>query len=289
MVFSQYNNDGYNHYTELAHKNIDTGCGLERLACVLQDTYTNFEIDIYQDIIQAIAKLTKLTYKPDNYLKPSKEQTLINYAFRIIADHLKACTFAIADGAIPSNKDRGYIIRKLVRRAIVYAHKLEITGSIIKPVVEAIIQAMKDYYPYLQEQNNKVIATLEKEETQFNLTLKKGMELFEHAIKNSSIPGDVAFKLLDTYGFPIELTQELAKEKNVTVDMKAFKKCQEEHSKISKTTAPIKAMAVQNATLMDYHEESTFFYDQNETKAKVIGIFDQDFNIIDKVIPEKHN
>lgn len=289
IVFSQFNNDGHNNYTELAHKNIDTGCGLERLACVLQEAYTNFEIDIYQDIIKAIATLTKKVYKPDNYLKPSLEQTQINYAYRIIADHLKACTFAIADGAIPSNKDRGYIIRKLVRRAIVYAHKLEIDGSIVKTVVDAIVLAMKDYYPYLEQEKAKVITTLEKEESQFNLTLKKGMELFSHAIKSDIIAGDVAFKLLDTYGFPIELTQELAKEKNIKIDMKGFKKCQEQHSVVSKANVPIKAMDVQNATLMDFKKESFFDYDSNECDSKVIGIFNQDFNIIDQVIPEKHN
>lgn len=289
IVFSQFNNDGKNNYSELAHKNIDTGCGLERLACVLQDTYTNFEIDIYQDIIKQIATLTNLTYNPDNYLNPNKQQTQINYAYRIIADHLKACTFAIADGAIPSNTGRGYIIRKLVRRAIVYAHKLGITKSIVEPVVSAIVLVMADYYPYLEQEKAKVIKTLEKEEAQFNQTLRKGMELFEHAIKSNTIAGDVAFKLLDTYGFPIELTQELAADKNVKVDMEGFKACQEKHSKISKTNAPAKAMAVQNATLMDYKEESKFFYDQNECKAKVIGIFDQDFNKIDKVIPDKHN
>ncbi len=289
IVFSQFNNDGKNNYSELAHKNIDTGCGLERLACVLQDTYTNFEIDIYQDIIKAIAKLTKLTYKPDNYVNPSKEQTQINYAYRIIADHVKACSFAIADGALPGNTGRGYIIRKLARRAIVYAHKLNISASIVKPVVEAIVSSMKDYYPYLEKEQAKVILTLEKEEAQFKHTLKKGMELFDHAVKSNPIPGDVAFKLLDTYGFPIELTQELAAAKNVKIDMAGFKKCQEQHSKISKTNAPAKAMAIQNATLMDFKEPSIFDYDSNECKAKIIGIFDQDFNIIGKVIPEKHN
>ncbi len=289
IVFSQYNNDGKNNYTELAHKNIDTGCGLERLACVLQDTYTNFEIDIYENIIKAISTLTKLVYKPDNYFNPSKEQTQINYAYRIIADHIKACCFAIADGAIPSNTGRGYIIRKLVRRAIVYAHKLGINDSIIKTVVDAVVASMKDFYPYLEKEKTKVIITLEKEESQFKKTLKKGMDLFEHAIKNNSIPGDIAFKLLDTYGFPIELTNELANQKNVKVDMVAFKKCQEQHSKISKTNAPSKAMAIQNATLMDFKKESTFDYESNQTDAVVIGIFDENFNIINKTIDGKHN
>ncbi|MCQ2747978.1 MAG: alanine--tRNA ligase-related protein [Mycoplasmoidaceae bacterium] len=273
----------------MAHKNIDTGCGLERLACVLQDTYTNFEIDIYQDIIKSVSTLTKFEYKPDNYLNPSKEQTAINYAYRIIADHVKATCFAVADGALPGNTGRGYIIRKLIRRAIVYAHKLGINNSIIKPVASAVIQAMKDYYPYLEKEQDKVIAILKKEESQFKLTLKKGMDLFEHAVKNNKIPGDVAFKLLDAYGFPIELTQEIAKAKNVNVDMDGFKKCQEEHSKISKTNGQAKAMAVQNATLMDFKLESAFDYDSNQTQAKVIGIFDQDFNVINKTIAEKHN
>jgi len=289
IVFSQFNNDGKNNYTELAHKNIDTGCGLERLACVLQDTYTNFEIDIYINIIKAISGLTNQVYKPDNYFNPSKEQTMINYAYRIIADHLKACTFAVADGAIPGNKDRGYIIRKLIRRAIVYSKKLGIEKSIIKTVVDAIVESMKDYYPYLVDEKAKVISTLEKEEEQFNLTLKKGFELFEHAIKNNVIPGVVAFKLLDTYGFPIELTQELATEKGVKVDMEEFKQCQEQHSKISKTNAPAKAMAVQNAGLMDFKLPSKFDYDANSLKAKVIGIFDKDFNQIDALEPNKEN
>lgn len=289
IVFSQFNNDGKNNYSELAHKNIDTGCGLERLACVLQDTYTNFEIDIYANIIKAISTLTNKVYKPDNYFNPSKEQTMINYAYRIIADHLKACTFAIADGAIPGNKDRGYIIRKLVRRAIVYAHKLDIKASIIKTVVDAIVEAMKDYYPYLEEQKDRVIATLLKEEEQFNLTLKKGFDLFEHSIKNGKIAGDVAFKLLDTYGFPIELTKELAAEQGIKVDLDEFNKCLEQHSKISKTNAPAKAMAVQNASLMDFKAKSVFDYDKDELEGKVIGIFDDKYNPIDVTIKNKHN
>ncbi len=289
IVFSQYNNDGKNNYVELKHKNIDTGCGLERLACVLQETYTNFEIDIYQNIINAIAALTKFVYKPDNYFNPSKEQTQINYAYRIIADHIKACCFAIADGAIPGNTGRGYIIRKLLRRAIVYAHKLGIETSFVQKVVEAIIASMNDFYPYLNDEKTNIINILLKEEQQFNKTLTKGLNLFEHAIKSNSIPGDVAFKLLDTYGFPIELTIELAKDKNVKVDMVGFKKCQEQHSKVSKTNTQIKAMAIQNASLMDFKKESIFDYDSNECDATIIGVFDQDFNEIKQTIEGKHN
>ena len=288
IVFSQFNNDGKNNYSELAHKNIDTGCGLERLACVLQDVYTNFEIDIYQNIIKAISGLTNKVYKPDNYFNPSKDQTMINYAYRIIADHIKACCFAIADGALPSNKDRGYIIRKLIRRAIVYAHKLDISSSIVKPVVKAIVESMADYYPYLVNEQDRVIEVLQKEEKQFNETLKKGFDLFAHSIKNKTIAGDVAFKLLDTYGFPIELTKELAAEQGVSIDMEGFNKCQAQHSEVSKTTAPIKAMAVQNANLMDFKLPSSFDYDNNQIQAKVIAIFDQDFNPITKSTPDKH-
>lgn len=279
IVFSQLNNDGKNNYSELAHKNIDTGCGLERLACILQNVPTDYDIDVFQSIINEIKKQTKLDYVSS--LKLSSQQKLINKSFRIIADHLKTCVFCIADGALPSNKDKGYIIRKLIRRSIIYSQKIGITNLNILPIIQAIIDSMNTYYPYLINNKTKIVAILNKEQQQFNKTLKNGFALFELCAKNKFISGEDAFKLLDTYGFPFEITLELAKERKINVDIKKFKQLQEIHSKKSNTKIIEKAMDIQNKYLMDFIKKSFFDYDADECDSKVIGIFNNDFQCVE--------
>ncbi len=281
IVFSQFNNNGNNEYSELIHKNIDTGCGLERLACILQNAITDYDIDIFNNVINEINKQTKLNYH--SMINLTNKQKLINKAFRIIADHLKTCIFCIADGAIPSNKDRGYIIRKLVRRAIIYGQKIQINNLNISPIIQAIIDAMSKYYPYLIDNKNKIVSILKKEQNQFNQTLKNGFKLFEQCAKNNFISGEDAFKLLDTYGFPIEITIELAQERKINIDLNKFKQLQVKHSEISNTKFIEKVMDVQNNYLMDFTKKSIFDYDANECDCKVIGIFNEKFQSIELI------
>ena len=281
IVFSQLNNNGKNKYSELIHKNIDTGCGLERLACILQNVNSDYDIDAFQNIINEINKQTKLNYFLSTEL--TSQQKLINKAFRIIADHLKACVFCIADGVMPSNKDRGYIIRKLIRRALIYSHKIEINNLNLVPIIQVIIDSMNEYYPYLIHNKNKIVGVLHNEQQQFNKTLKNGFRLFEQCAKNKFISGNDAFKLLDTYGFPFEITFELAKERKINIDIKKFKQLQANHSKISNSRIIEKAMDDQNNYLMDFTEKSIFDYDANECDSKIIAIFNNDFQRIETI------
>lgn len=283
IVFSQFNNDGSNNYSELSRKNIDTGAGLERLACIIQDVPTNFDTDLFKPIIEAISTLTDCKYDQDNYFEPKPEQTKINYSYRIIADHIKSCVFAIADGAIPSNKDRGYVLRRLIRRSMVFANKIKIKSSFVSIVANSVIESMKEYYPYLIQHKQKIIDCLIAEENQFIKTLTIGYQLFEKLVNKKIIDGDIAFKLMDTYGFPIELIKELAMEKNLQIDLNAFNEKLLKHQEISKQQNNIKAMTKQNADLINFTLESKFDYDAYDVKPKVIGIFDSDLKQIDAI------
>ncbi len=279
IVFSQYENDGNNNYHEIIQKNIDTGAGLERLACILQNVATNFEIDIFQKIIKEIEKFTIFKYDV-NFFSATKEQKEINYAFRIIADHIKAACFAIGDGAIPSNKERGYVIRKLIRRAILYSHKLKIEQNFLTSIANCVILTMRQYYPYLMAKKKQITSILIKEEKLFRLTIARGLILFNQAIKSKNISGEIAFKLMDTYGFPIELTKEMAKNYSVEVDINSFNFLLKKQQEKSKNKNIISAMQGQNIGLINFKKDSIFTYLSFHQVGKVIGIFDEKFNSI---------
>ena len=286
IVFSQYENDGKNNYHELVQKNIDTGAGLERLACILQDVATNFEIDTFQKIIKEIEKFTNFKYDV-NFYSATKEQKEIDYAFRIIADHIRAVCFALGDGAIPSNKERGYIIRKLIRRAILYSHKLKIKRNFLTTIANCIILTMKDYYPYLLIKKQHIISQLIKEEKLFNQTIAKGLILFKEAIKFKKITGEIAFKLMDTYGFPIELTKEMAKNYGLKIDLNSFNFFLKKQQEKSKNKNIVMAMQHQNIGLINFKKEAVFTYSGFKQKGKIIGIFDQKFNLINALNKKK--
>lgn len=279
IVFSQYENDGKNNYHELVQKNIDTGAGLERLACILQNVATNFEIDIFQKIIKEIEKFTTFKYDVNFYLA-TKKQKEINYAFRIIADHVKAACFAIGDGAIPSNKERGYVIRKLIRRAILYGHKLKIEQNFLIAIANSVISTMSGYYSYLITKKQQIITLLIKEEKSFRLTIAKGLIILEQAIKSKKISGEIAFKLMDTYGFPIELTKEIAKKNGLQVDLDDFRFFLKKQQEKSKNKNTIFAMQGQNVGLINFKKESMFIYSVFKQMGKIIGIFDEKFNFV---------
>lgn len=284
IVFSQFNNDGKNNYSDLLRKNIDTGSGLERIASISQDVPTNFDTDLFQNIIKKIELFTNHKYDMNAYFSKNEHQNKINFNYKVIADHFRASVFAIADGVIPDSKDRGYILRRLIRRAIVFAHNLEINDeNWISTGIDGVIDSFKDFYPYLLQEKNKIIAILEREANLFNKTLKQGMKLFNEAIQKNNLNDELVFQLVTTYGFPIELIKELCNYKNININENEFKKRFAEHQKISNANNNIKALDNQNNNLMNLKINSKFIYDLLIHKAKVIKLYDEQFNEVNEL------
>lgn len=214
IVFSQFNSKPHlqrKDYPELPSKNIDTGMGLERMACVLQEVETNYETDTFQTIIKETEKLAKNPYTGQ-------------MSYKVIADHVRTVTFAVTDGAVLSNEGRGYVLRRLLRRAIKHGKKIGIEKPFLHLLVDSVIKAMGEYYTYLEENKELVKKVIKIEEDKFFETLDKGEKILEEMIQEKSIlSGKDAFTLYDTYGFPLELTVEICEELNITVDQEGFK------------------------------------------------------------------
>lgn len=266
IVFSQYNaQEGVarKDYKELPHKNIDTGGGLERFACIMQGAETNFETDLFLPIIKETEKLTKVPYEENKM------------AYRVIADHIRTCTFALSDGASFSNEGRGYVLRRILRRAMRYGRKLGIYEPFLYRLVDVVTDIMKDFYPYLLEHKERVKKTIYSEEVRFLKTLASGEQLLRKMMEDTStLTGEEAFKLYDTYGFPIELTVEIASENNVKVDMDGFHdemKKQKERARAAR--GDLQSMNRQSADLMSFTLPSEFDYDSTNMEARVIGLF----------------
>ncbi|MDQ7983048.1 MAG: alanine--tRNA ligase [Spiroplasma sp.] len=277
IVFSQYNNDGFNNYSDLPRKNIDTGAGLERIVAVLQDVPTNFDTDLFQAIIKKCETFSQYHYDINNYFKNDPEQTKINTAFKIISDHIRCLTFAISDGVFPSSKTRGYILRRLIRRAEIYGQKLGINKPFLHLLVPTVVEQMSDYYQELKAKEQLVITVIKNEEIKFWQTLVAGKELLLKIIaEQKSISGKEAFKLFDTFGFPIELTQELAAEKQINVDLEGFYALLDQH-KINARNAQsdIKALTEQNPLLVNLPLKSSFVGYKKErlSDSKIIFLF----------------
>ncbi len=270
VVFSQYDaKPGIprSEYKELPQKNIDTGMGLERLVSLMQGGETNFDTDLFLPIIHATEKFAKYPYDGEYKM-----------AYRVIADHIRTVTFALADGALFANEGRGYVLRRVLRRAVRYGKKLKIEGSFMYQLVPVVIDIMKDFYPYLVDKCEYLQKLIKAEEERFHATLNEGEKLMMDVIassKGNTISGDVAFKLYDTYGFPFELTCEMAQESGFSVDEKGFHdemEKQRERARSSRDAA--ESMKSQSADLMDFVDESQFVgYDQYEVEAKVIACF----------------
>ncbi|MDF2698810.1 MAG: alanine--tRNA ligase [Haloplasmataceae bacterium] len=275
LVFSQYNaieGKPKSEYPELPNKNIDTGMGLERMTSVIQDVPTNYDTDLFMPIINKISEISK-----QNYLE-TKEKTI---AFRVIADHIRTCVFAISDGALPSNEGRGYVIRRLIRRSVKYARKLGIERTFMKELVPVVADIMFDYYPEVKTKVDFIQTILEKEEIRFHETLQDGLNILNDVIKNTNskeIDGKTAFKLYDTYGFPIELTIEYAEEAGLTVDVLEFKnELDAQRKRARDAREDMDSMQSQNKTLMDIKAESKFLgYKLLETEGKVLYIINKD-------------
>ena len=267
IVFSQFNAvNGVDRkdYKELPHKNIDTGAGLERITCVLQGAETNFETDLFLPIIKDCEKICKKPYSGE-FLMP----------YRVIADHIRTCCFALADGETFSNEGRGYVLRRLLRRAMRYAQKLGLYEPFMYRLVPSVIKVMKDFYPYIIEKKDYLEKIIKSEEEKFIKTLKSGEVLLSSFIEGKeSLSGDEAFKLYDTYGFPIELTVEIAGDNNVKVDLEGFKKCLEAQKELArKSRKNIDSFGIQSKDLLEFKEESEYTYDDKIIKGKVVGLF----------------
>lgn len=269
VVFSQYNGiEGVprSEYEELPQKNIDTGLGFERLVCVAQDVHTNYDTDLFMPIIEAIGKQTDKSYV---------DETM---AYRVIADHIRTVVFALSDGALFSNEGRGYVLRRLLRRAVRYGMQLGIQSMFLKDLVPVVVDNMKDFYTDLTE-NQKLVETLiEAEEKRFKTTLTSGETMLMERLKALQAPlldGVSAFTLYDTYGFPLELTQEIAAEHGVDVDVEGFNeqmKLQQERAR--KARVDVGSMAIQSEDLLHFLTPSEFVgYEQYEVESEIIGLF----------------
>ena len=266
IVFSQFNAvNGVDRkdYKELPSKNIDTGAGLERICCIIQGTETNFETDLFMPIIKTAEKLSGVNYE-DN-----------KTAYRVISDHIRSCVFALADGAVFSNEGRGYVLRRLLRRAMRYGRKIGFNKPFLYQLVDITIKNMQDFYPYLITKKEKLEKTILDEENKFLRTLNSGEDVLNEMIKkNNKLTGADAFKLYDTFGFPFELTEEIALEHNLTIDKNEFDtlmKEQKERARASRVV--IESMNKQSKDLLDCVVESNFDYNSLKLEGKAVALF----------------
>ncbi len=214
LVFMQYNRDVNGTLTKLPKPSVDTGMGLERVAAIMQGVHNNYDIDLFKNIITKTATMFEIT-------------DISNKSLRVIADHLRACAFLIADGIVPSNEGRGYVLRRIMRRAIRHGHKLGINQTFFYKLVPLLVKEMGIAFPELVHQQKNIERVFKQEEQQFEKTLDLGLRILEQAINNiddTVIPGDVVFMLYDTYGFPVDLTADIAREHNLTLDVAGFDK-----------------------------------------------------------------
>lgn len=232
-VFTQFENDGHNNYTELEQKNIDTGMGLERLACVVQDVESMFDIDTMRNLRLAVSSLSGKAYGQD---------TKTDISIRVVTDHVRSLTFMISDGIMPSNEGRGYVLRRLLRRACRHGRLLGIEGKFLVGLAKTVIDDAKDGYPELHEKKEFIFNVISEEEKKFNKTIDKGIELLGAQTERMEVNNEKqlnkkeAFRLYDTYGFPIDLTVEMLEEKGFTVDVAGFEEEMERSKEIARKT-----------------------------------------------------
>lgn len=272
LVFTQFNKNTEKEYIPLAHPNIDTGMGLERMAMVLQNKDNIFEIDVNQNIIKEIEELSKKKYK---------ENEKDDISIRVIADHAKAMTFMVSDGIQPSNEKRGYVLRRLIRRAYRHGKLLGIEGEFLSSVVEYVIDSYKSEYDELVENKEKIIGVIEKEEENFQKTIDSGLDILNEYISNlkennkDTLSGEDAFKLYDTYGFPLDLTKEILTENNLKVDTKEFDKHMENQRNLARNARKSDAgWSLESVNIDEFKETEFLGYDNFETNANIIALYD---------------
>ncbi|MBE5061938.1 alanine--tRNA ligase [Lachnospiraceae bacterium DSM 108991] len=232
-VFTQFDNDGQGHYTELEQKNIDTGMGLERLACIVQDVDSMFDIDTIRALREHVCRLAGKEYEKDY---------ATDVSIRVITDHIRSVTFMISDGIMPSNSGRGYVLRRLLRRACRHGRLLGIQGEFLVELAQTVIDGSKDGYPELDEKKDFIFKVITKEEEQFNKTIDQGLSILEglqaqmEASGSTVLSGEEAFRLYDTYGFPVDLTREILEEKGFSIDEEGFEKAAKAQKERAKGT-----------------------------------------------------
>ena len=260
LVFTQYDRSADGTLTPLPKQCVDTGMGLERLAAVLQGVHNNYEIDLFQALIKKSAGLLDIT-------------DLDNPSLKVIADHIRAAVFLITDGVVPSNEGRGYVIRRIIRRALRHGHKLQSSGPFFHQLVGEVVAQMGDAYPLIAQTQKQLEKVLLKEEQQFELTLDQGMRILTDAISQldeKEIPGEVVFKLYDTYGFPTDLTADIARERNLTLDMAGFDRAMEAQRERARAASQFGSADTGDLELSDVTE--FVGYESLEDEATVIGI-----------------
>lgn len=271
LVFSQFNHNPDDSYTPLPNKNIDTGMGLERMMSIIQDTPTNFETDLFQPILSMIGKLANQSYGT------SKD---IDTAYKVVADHIRTLAFAIGDGALPSNEGRGYVLRRLLRRAVRYAKQIGIEKPFMYELVPTVGGIMKNYYPEVAKQEEYIAKIIKIEEERFYETLNDGLNILADIIdkekeNNSTVfPGDIAFKLYDTYGFPKELTEEYIAEHGFTLDETGFQvEMDKQRERARNARKQVESMQVQDEVFGKLDATSEFIgYDILEKETTVVSI-----------------
>ena len=262
LVFMQYNRDEKGVMHPLPQPSVDTGMGLERLAAIMQNVHNNYDIDLFQSLIKAAAGLTNT-------------HDLESKSLRVIADHIRSCAFLIVDGVLPSNEGRGYVLRRIIRRAARHGHQLGCQRAFFYRLVSTLDDLMGDAYPELHKQKNHVARVLQKEEERFSETLDQGMRILEEAIsemKGDTIGGDMVFKLYDTYGFPADLTADVARERGLKIDQAGFDSKMEAQKTRARASSQFNAAG--DLFDLDAYPATRFLgYSEFASQAKVIAIF----------------
>ncbi|MBJ7788486.1 alanine--tRNA ligase [Neisseria meningitidis] len=259
-VFMQFNRDEQGNMNPLPKPSVDTGMGLERMAAVMQHVHSNYEIDLFQDLLKAVARETGAAFSME---EPS---------LKAIADHIRSCSFLIADGVLPSNEGRGYVLRRIIRRAVRHGYKLGQSKPFFHKLVADLVKEMGDAYPELKEKQVQIEEALKNEESRFAQTLETGMALLENALAKGSkkLDGEIIFKLYDTYGFPYDLTADICRERNIELDEAGFEREMEAQRARARAAQSFKA----NAQL-PYDGQDTEFkgYSERQTESKVLALY----------------
>ena len=259
-VFMQFNRDEQGNMNPLPKPSVDTGMGLERMAAVMQHVHSNYEIDLFQDLLKAVARETGAPFS-------MKEPSL-----KVIADHIRSCSFLIADGVLPSNEGRGYVLRRIIRRAVRHGYKLGQSKPFFHKLVADLVKEMGDAYPELKEKQAQIEEALKNEESRFAQTLETGMALLENALVKGgkTLDGEIIFKLYDTYGFPYDLTADICRERNIDLDEEGFNREMEAQRARARAAQSFKAN-----TQLPYDGQDTEFkgYSERQTESKVLALY----------------
>jgi len=268
LVFMQFNRDEQGVMHPLPKPSVDTGMGLERLAAIMQQVHNNYDIDLFQSLIKSAAKLTET-------------KDLESKSLRVIADHIRSCAFLIVDGVLPSNEGRGYVLRRIIRRAARHGHQLDCKHAFFYKLVATLDEQMGDAYPELRKLKDHVARVLQKEEERFAETLEQGMRILEDSIaqmQGDTISGEMVFKLYDTYGFPVDLTADVARERGLNVDQQGFESQMQEQKTRARASSQFGASG--DKLDLDGHQTTRFNgYDENSAQTRVVAIMQDGVSI----------